>query len=38
MEGCIPQRRVLDLAPVLSSELDEQKEQLSKIVEDSMSW
>lgn len=38
VEGCIPQRRVLDLAPVLSSELDEQKEQLSKIVEDSMSW
>ncbi|OCF40490.1 hydroxyacid-oxoacid transhydrogenase [Kwoniella heveanensis CBS 569] len=39
VEGCLPQRRVLDLAPVLAKDnLAEEKEQLAKIVEGSLVW
>ncbi|WVR07140.1 hypothetical protein IAU60_004181 [Kwoniella sp. DSM 27419] len=39
VEGCIPQRRVLDLAPVLAKDnLAEEREQLAGIVEKSLSW
>ncbi|KAK8864297.1 hypothetical protein IAR55_001543 [Kwoniella newhampshirensis] len=39
VEGCLPQRRVLDLAPVLAKDnLAEEKEQLASIVEKSLNW
>ncbi|ADV20288.1 hydroxyacid-oxoacid transhydrogenase [Cryptococcus gattii E566] len=39
VEGCLPQRRVLDLAPVLAKNNNaEEREQLSHIVERSMNW
>lgn len=39
VEGCLPQRRVLDLAPVLAKDnLALEKEQLAQIVEGSLSW
>lgn len=39
VEGCLPQRRVLNLAPGLSKDnAAEEKEQLAGIVEASMSW
>ncbi|WWD17406.1 hypothetical protein CI109_101847 [Kwoniella shandongensis] len=39
VEGCLPQRRVLDLAPVLAKDnLAEEKEQLAAIVEKSLNW
>lgn len=39
VEGCLPQRRVLDLAPYISKDdKAQEREQLSHIVEESMSW
>ncbi|KAL1960352.1 hypothetical protein VTO42DRAFT_8312 [Malbranchea cinnamomea] len=38
IEGTIPQQRVLNLAPNLSKELQEEKEQLRKLFEDSMEY
>ena len=39
VEGCLPQRRVLDLAPVLSKEnKEEEKAQLTQIIQESLSW
>ncbi|ORX36776.1 alcohol dehydrogenase [Kockovaella imperatae] len=38
VQGALPQRRVLDLAPLLSSETAEQVEQLTGIIENSMKW
>ncbi|EIW70764.1 hypothetical protein TREMEDRAFT_68204 [Tremella mesenterica DSM 1558] len=39
VEGCLPQRRVLDLAPVLSrGNQEEEREQLTGIIERSLEW
>ncbi|ODN79758.1 hypothetical protein L202_03670 [Cryptococcus amylolentus CBS 6039] len=39
VEGCLPQRRVLDLAPVLAKDdKAEEREQLAHIVEKSLNW
>lgn len=38
VEGTLPQRRVLMLAPNLSEEVNEEKEQLRKLFEDSMEY
>ncbi|ORY34118.1 putative alcohol dehydrogenase [Naematelia encephala] len=39
VDGCLPQRRVLDLAPILSKDnKDEEREQLTQIIEKSMNW
>jgi hydroxyacid-oxoacid transhydrogenase len=39
VEGCLPQRRVLDLAPVLSKDnKEEERAQLTGIIEESMTW
>ncbi|WVO16306.1 hypothetical protein L204_103981 [Cryptococcus depauperatus] len=39
VDGCLPQRRVLDLAPLLAKDNNtEEREQLAHIVENSMSW
>lgn len=39
VEGCLPQRRVLNLAPGLAKHNNaEEKEQLAGIIEDSMKW
>ncbi|RSH87483.1 hypothetical protein EHS25_003393 [Saitozyma podzolica] len=39
VEGCMPQRRVLDLAPILAKDdKAQEREQLTHIVEGSMSW
>ncbi|KAK4685544.1 hydroxyacid-oxoacid transhydrogenase, partial [Tremellales sp. Uapishka_1] len=39
VEGMMPQRRVLDLAPILSKDdKSEEREQLSRIIEGSMGW
>ena len=38
VEGTIPQKRVLGLAPGLSMEVDEEKEQLRELFEDAMEF
>ena len=39
VEGCLPQRRVLDLAPLLSKDdKTEEREQLTGIIEGAMNW
>lgn len=39
VEGCLPQRRVLDLAPILAKDdKAEQTDQLSSIIENSLRW
>lgn len=38
VEGTLPQRRVLMLAPTLAGEMQEQREQLGRLFEDAMSY
>lgn len=39
VEGMLPQKRVLDLAPILAKDnLEQEKEQLTGIIEASMNW
>ena len=38
VEGTLPQQRVLMLAPTLSKEIDEEREQLTKLFEEAMEY
>jgi hydroxyacid-oxoacid transhydrogenase len=39
VEGMLPQKRVLDLAPILAKDnLEQEREQLTGIIEASMNW